>query len=62
MQYSEVKNLPVRYRRWFVERLAKHFAAKNHNTEKQNSSVDPKLINVYDQQVSKHLAKNSNKR
>ena len=29
MSYSEVHRLPLRYRNWFLNRLAKHFQAKN---------------------------------
>lgn len=36
MSYSEVKRLPVRYRRWYLERLAKHFKEKNEIYEKSS--------------------------
>ena len=29
MSYSEVRNLPVRYRKWFIDRLVKHYSEKN---------------------------------
>jgi len=29
MNYSEVQNLPVRYRHWYIKRLSKHFDQKN---------------------------------
>ena len=29
MSYSEVHRLPIRYRNWFLRRLAQHFEAKN---------------------------------
>jgi hypothetical protein len=29
MSYSEVKSLPIRYRHWYLKRLAKHFKEKN---------------------------------
>ena len=29
MSYSEVHRLPIRYRRWFLDRLVKHFNDKN---------------------------------
>ena len=29
MSYSEVHRLPIRYRNWFLRRLAKHFNDKN---------------------------------
>ena len=42
MSYSEVKNLPLSYRKWFIERLVKHFKAVN----KKNSPSKPKQPDV----------------
>ena len=38
MSYSEVRQLPIRYRRWFIERLLKHFDDKKKIQE--NGSID----------------------
>ena len=46
MTYSEVHRLPIRYRTWFLRRLAKHFEdknqayedAKNKNSNRNSSS------------------------
>jgi len=43
MSYSEVKKLPIRYRKWFLDRLAKHFHDKNsimENTKNNNTSAN----------------------
>lgn len=29
MSYSEIKNLPISYRRWYIDRLIKHFKSIN---------------------------------
>lgn len=29
MSYSEVHRLPIRYRHWYLDRLAQHFKMKN---------------------------------
>ena len=34
MNYSEVRNLPVTYRRWFLTRLAKEFQKKAEQNKK----------------------------
>ena len=31
MSYSEIRLLPVRYRKWFIKRLIKHYEKKNQN-------------------------------
>lgn len=38
MSYSEVKNLPIRYRHWYLNRLAKHFRDKNKSYEESKST------------------------
>jgi len=40
MSYTEVRNLPLRYRRWFLERLLKHFETQRekHSKPPQDSS------------------------
>jgi hypothetical protein len=41
MSYSEVHRLPIRYRRWYLRRLAKHFDDKNkayEESKNKNSS------------------------
>lgn len=29
MSYSEVHRMPIRYRRWFLDRLVRHFEERN---------------------------------
>ena len=36
MQYSDVIALPVRYRKWFVDRLLKHFNDVNNKSKQSN--------------------------
>jgi len=38
MQYRDIYSLPVRYRKWFVDRLIKHFEDRNAEIEKAKSS------------------------
>tara|TARA_X000001388_G_C2156103_1_gene94352 strand:+ start:244 stop:459 length:216 start_codon:yes stop_codon:yes gene_type:complete len=46
MSYSEVRSLPIKYRRWFLDRLAQEFRRKNtsqapvtKNNPKTHSSI-----------------------
>ncbi len=47
MSYQDIRNLPLSYRRWYVDRLLKHFKKKNKTTKKhqentsQNNSKSP---------------------
>ena len=34
MSYSDIKSLPLTYRRWYVERLVKHFKSINAKNKK----------------------------
>jgi hypothetical protein len=62
MSYSEVKRLPVRYRKWFLERLAKHF--KQINESRGVSDInEPKPLSdegyqKFEALVGKKLSKN----
>ena len=40
MSHSEVKMLPIRYRNWYLNRLARHFEEKNklHESVKNNGN------------------------
>ena len=42
MQYSDVRALPVRYRKWFVDRLLKHF----NDINKQSKRSDNEPLNI----------------
>ena len=37
MSYPQVHRMPVRYRRWFLERLVRHFEEKNKAIKKSSS-------------------------
>ena len=55
MKYSEVKNLPVRYRQWFVKRLVKHFQKINdHNSDDEPINMDN--FNKFDDMVKKKMS------
>ena len=41
MSYSEVHRLPIRYRRWYLDRLKRHFEEKNKAYEKSNQPIKP---------------------
>ena len=40
MSYSEVKILPARYRRWFLDRIVKHFKDQKQRYEKVKDSAN----------------------
>ena len=40
MSYSEVRNMPVRYRRWFLDRLVKEFKDQSEARKKNQNSND----------------------
>ncbi len=37
MSYTEIKRLPIRYRRWFLDRVVAHFEQQN----KRRESFEP---------------------
>lgn len=39
MSYIELRNMPVRYRRWYLERLTKHFKQKNEAQDKARAAA-----------------------
>ena len=55
MQYSEVKNLPVRYRQWFVKRLVKHFQNMNDH-KKDDEPIDMGNFNKFDDMIKKKMS------
>jgi len=60
MSHSEVKSLPVRYRRWYLERLVRHFKekneirenAKNKNSDKNSDTNKMNAFNAYQQDLN----------
>jgi hypothetical protein len=42
MSYSEVKNLPIKYRHWFLKRLVQDFEKKNNKAD-QNKNKDSNI-------------------
>ena len=44
MTYSEVRSLPLTYRRWFLSRLIKHFELKNKKKEDSVQGPPPGSI------------------
>lgn len=62
MSFSEVKKLPIRYRHWYLDRLAKHFNDKkemmesvksNNSARESNSDVMNKFAQFENQVNSK---------
>jgi hypothetical protein len=43
MSHSEVRSLPIRYRRWYLDRLAKHFRDRNKKNESVSEQPSDKL-------------------
>ena len=46
MSHTEIYNLPVRYRNWYIDRLVKHFKDRNDASRKN----DQKSKNTYENQ------------
>jgi hypothetical protein len=61
MSYSEVHRLPLRYRRWFLDRLVKHFQDKNkkYNETKQANATNDlhplKKLDQFESQIKSKL-------
>ena len=56
MAYSDIKNLPVRYRKWFVERLIKHFRQINEQKRKPQERKDINKFSKFEDQIKKKLS------
>ena len=57
MQHSEIKSLPVRYRKWFINRLIQHFNKLNDKTKAQDSKVDARdKLAQFEEQIKKKLS------
>jgi len=55
MSYLEVKQLPIRYRRWFIDRIVKHFKDQNdrYNKDKtKNKNDDRRSFSDFEKQVN----------
>ena len=47
MSYSDIKTLPITYRRWYIDRLSKHFKKINSNNKSSNNTVSSsKNLNI----------------
>jgi len=54
MTYSEVRGIPIRYRRWFIDRLLKYFKDKNNKTGASEAAADNnKSFSQYQEQLNK---------
>ena len=63
MSYSEVHRLPIRYRRWFLRRLVRHFEEKAEahekaRTESKNNSKSENMSNLdkFQSQIDKKFS------
>ena len=61
MNYSEVYSLPIRYRHWYLDRLAKHFETKNKIMEDAQSSASSSSVSENISNLDKFEAQMSNK-
>ena len=57
MSYTDIRSLPIRYRRWFIERLAKHFEAQNEITKGTKVVSSEKTKGVDMENVEKFFSK-----
>jgi len=60
MSHSEVSNLPIRYRHWYLSRLAKHLQQKNELYDKtkprsDNNSSDHEKFKEFESQINNKL-------
>ena len=54
MSYSEVRGIPVRYRRWFIERLLKYYEDKNDPDKRRGASAENnRAFSQYQEQLNK---------
>lgn len=60
MNYSEVYRLPIRYRHWYLSRLAKHIDRKNKVLEEHRSNTPVNNLdnlNKFEARISKKFDK-----
>ena len=65
MSYTEVHKLPIKYRRWFLQRLVRHFKEKNekienirndkNNNGKASNSENMSMLNKFENQIKSRL-------
>ena len=48
MSYSEVRNMPTAYRRWYIERLVKYFKDRNGKKEDDTTPVTENIRKIDD--------------
>ena len=51
MSFSEVRNIPTSYRRWYINRLLKHF--KDINGDENNETAISENLRKVDDYISK---------
>ena len=57
MSYKDIRSLPIKYRRWFIDRLVRHFKMKqktyndtqttSNNKSNEDSSVDMSKVEKF---------------
>jgi len=49
MSYSEVRGMPIIYRRWYIDRLSKHFKEQKESLGKgrEGKATDMSSLNLY---------------
>ena len=58
MSHSEVRSLPIRYRRWYLDRLARHFKEQNERYNKDSTQNQDNLgaIAEFEKQINSKLS------
>jgi len=60
MSYTEIRNLPVRYRHWFLNRLKKHFDKKSEmysgDGPSEQNKTDFSSLNKFEESLNKKFS------
>lgn len=55
MSYTEVRRLPTRYRRWYLDRLVRYFKDRNAPSDKENTVTNDNIdsLKQYEDMLNK---------
>ena len=57
MSYTEIRNLPVRYRSWYINRIMEDFQKQKEALEKSSNKIELKRPNDSFQKMYKKFSK-----